>query len=210
MGKQSWRIIFSIFLIVLGVVALLGNLNLLPFAFASEQIVWMSLFGVVGLGFLAAFLSGPNENWWAAIPALTLIALAMLIGLPIFWAPLGGAMFLGMIGLSFWVIFAMAPRERWWAMIPGGTLASLAAVTLVAEWNGMASGGVLFIGLALTFLAVYLVMHMAWALWPAGILGIMGALILMGSGTQAALLFPALLIVIGGLLIYRSARARTQ
>ena len=208
MNNQLGRVLFAIFLIGLGVLALLSNLNLLPFSINNNQTFWLVVFAVIGLGFLATFLSEVQKNWWAIIPALTLLGLAMLVGMPVFWAASGGAMFLGMIGLSFLIIFLTGRQERWWAIIPGGALLSLAAVAVISETpaGGMASGGVLFLGLALTFLAVYLVMRLNWALWPAGVLGLMGSLILLGSGTLASLVFPAMLIVIGGFLIFRSSR----
>ncbi len=209
MGRQTWRILFSIFLIAMGVVFLLSNLHMLPFELNNNQIFWTAAFGVGGLAFVAAFLSSVNENWWAAIPGFTLLGLAAIIGLPALANVFGGAVFLGMIGLSFWVIFRVR-REVWWAVIPGGVLLTLAGVTLLAETDGFASGGFFFLGLALTFLVVYFLPtnagRMYWAIWPAGVLGVMGALIMTGAAGVARFIWPAVLILIGGLLVYRSAR----
>jgi hypothetical protein len=119
-------------------------------------------------------------------------------------------MFLGMIGLSFFIIFITGRHERWWAIIPGGVLLTLASVTLVSDQfgDGMAAGGIFFLGLAVTFLVVYLVMRMKWALWPAGALGLMGSFLMLGAGNLASFVFPALLIIVGGFLVFRATRPR--
>ncbi len=214
MGKQAGRIIFALFLIALGVIVLLSNLNVLAIDFNNNQLFWSVAFTVGGLAFLVAYMSSFQENWWAVIPGFTLLGIAALIGLPFFQSVYGGAMFLGMIGLSFWVIF-FTRREFWWAVIPGGVLLTLAAVTLMSETdNGFGAGGFFFLGLALTFLLVYYLPtaygRMRWAIWPAGVLGIMGALIMTGASGLARFVWPAVLIVIGGLLVMRAMRPRLQ
>lgn len=126
MEKQAGRILLSVFLIGIGVVALLGNLNMLPFDLYNDETLIAAVFGVVGLGFVLTFLLSIHSNWWAIIPGMTMLGLAGLIGIPYFQGELGGSLFLGCIGLSFWVIFLTSPREHWWAIIPGGVLATLA------------------------------------------------------------------------------------
>ena len=210
MNKQAGRIIFSIFLIGLGIVILLSNLNLLPFEFNNNEVFWMIAFAVGGVAFLATFISDTHENWWAAIPGFTLLGLGMLVGLPILRGVYGGAVFLGMIGLAFWAIY-LVRRDLWWAIIPGGALLTLAGVTLLADTDGMASGGFLFVGLALTFLIIYLLPtpqgRMRWAIWPAGVLGVMGVLIMSGASGAARFVWPAVLILGGGALVYRALRS---
>ena len=210
MGKQFGRIIMAIFLILVGVVALLSNLNMLPFDINNNQTFWLAAFGLGGLAFTAVFLSDARENWWAVIPGFTLIGLGLLIGFEPIWNDLGAAVFMGMIGLSFWVIFLTERKERWWAIIPAGVLTSLAGVIAVSSGpdGGVLAGSVLFFGIALTFLVVYAVLRQSWALWPAGILAILGALVLTGAGGAAAFVWPVLLILGGGWLILRSMRTR--
>jgi hypothetical protein len=213
MRRSNWQIIFAVFLIAAGLLFLLSNLGMLPFEINNNQIFWLAAFGIGGLAFLAAFVSDLQQNWWAAIPGLTLLGLAGLVGLPALTNVYGGAFFLGMIGLSFWLIFFIR-REFWWAIIPGGVLFTLAGVTLLGESNGLASGGLFFLGLGLTFLIVYLLPspsgRMRWAIWPAGVLGIMGALIMTGATGVAEFIWPALLIIIGGLLVFRAMRPRER
>jgi hypothetical protein len=214
MGRQAARILFSVFLILLGVVVLLSNLNVLPFSINNNQVFWLIVFAVAGLAFLAVYVTNARESWWAIIPALTLLGLAGLVGIPALQSQFGGAFFLGMIGLSFWVIY-LTRREMWWAIIPGGTLLTLAAVAGVSnEGSGFFTGGLFFLGLALTFLVVYLVPteagRMRWAIWPAGVLAVMGALVMTGAEGAAQLVWPLVLIAIGGFIVFRAFRTRAQ
>lgn len=211
MDKTSTRIIFSIFLIALGVVILLNNLNILPFDLNTSTIFWAAAFAVGGLAFLSAFLSNTREVWWAAIPGFTLLGLAGVIAMPQMWSEASGGLFLGMIGLSFLVIYVIR-RDFWWAVIPGGVLATLAVVALTSTRidEGTASGGLFFLGLAATFLVVYFLPtqegRMTWALWPASILGIIGMVILAGAGGIASYIFPLFLLGAGGFMILRAMR----
>lgn len=213
MKGTNWQVIFAIFLIAFGGLFLLSNLGMLPFFINTGSIFWMAAFSIGGLAFLAVLFSNIQENWWAAIPSLTLFGLAMLVGLPPLWSAHGGAFFMCMIGLSFWVIYFIR-RDHWWAIIPGGALFTLGGVIASASTDGMASGGILFLGLSLTFLIVYLLPtpsgQQSWAVWPASILGIMGALIMSGSNGVVRYIWPAILIVIGAMLILRARRSRER
>lgn len=214
MGRQGARILFSVFLIALGVIVLLSNLNIVPFSINNNDVFWLIVFAVAGAAFLAVYASNTRENWWAIIPSLTLLGLAGLVGLPVLQNQFGGGFFLGMIALSFWVIY-FTRREMWWAIIPGGALLTIAAVASMAnDANGLSSGGVLFLGLAATFLAVYLVPttegRMRWALWPAGIMCLMGLLILTGSGGAARFIWPLILILAGGFFVVRALRPKAE
>jgi len=193
-------------LILAGVFALLANLKVVPVSLMMRQPLVATMFAVGSLAFLAAFVTALRENWWAIIPSLVLGAIALLIAFPVFWGVAGGGLFLGMLALSFLIIFVTAPRERWWAIIPGGVMTTLTAISLITLGNGdgLIEGGMFFMGIGLTFALVFLVIRARWALWPAGILVGFGSLLLLGAGGIASLAFPALLIVLGGLLVFRA------
>jgi hypothetical protein len=215
MERIGFRIVLSVFLIGLGVVILLSNLNLVPWDITGMQWFWLLIFGGAGALFLAAFLSN-RENWWAVIPGFTLLGLAVLVSniIPRPYEELGGSLFLGMIGLSFLVIFAVR-RDFWWAIIPGGVLATLAMVAAASSFMaGMTVGAFFFLGLGATFLLVYLIPtghgRMTWAIWPASILGAMGVLMTLGMPNAGQYIAPIALIGFGGLLVFRALRSRAQ
>ena len=105
MKRENLGIMWGMLLIVVGLLALSQTFN-----FISTGTVWAVLWGIVfaiaGAGFIWWFLSDPEHVWWAAIPGMTLLAIAALIGFDQAGfadeqgAWLGG-LFLGSIGLSF-------------------------------------------------------------------------------------------------------------
>ncbi len=191
------------FRIVLGIMLLLGGglllLQTLGYLRNASELFWGGLFLLAGAAFLSMLV---NNQWWAAFPGMTLLALGVTILLPRPWDEFGGAVFLGGIGLSFVIVYLMERPSRWWAILPAGVLLTLAVVTLLPE-QGDFSAGVLFLGMALTFLAVALLTGMRWAYWPAGILGLMGVLLAASLGDVLNYLWATALILAGGLLLYR-------
>ena len=217
MRKNTGRILLSVILIIIGVAALLNNLGIisLPIVITGPNAIWALIFGLSALTFLFTFANDVTNNWWAIIPGMTLLGLTVLVG-GLFPAPLenwSGAFFLGCIGLSFWIIF-LVRRENWWAIIPGGTLVTVAIISGVAGTvNGFAVASTLFLGLAITFMVVYFFgnpggIRMQWAVYPAIVLGIMGALFLFGAGGIINILTPVAIILAGGYLIFRAIAKR--
>lgn len=209
----SSRIVWGALLIGTGSIFLLQNLNLLP----ENPAVWTLTFGAVSLYFFIGFLSSAGY-WWAAFPAFTFLALALVIwldGSPLRGqlAGLSGAVFLGTLGLSFIAVYLRAPRH-WWAIIPAGALLSIASVvvleTLVRDPGPVETGGVLFLGMGLTFLLVYVLpsagARQGWAVWPALALLLFGGLITAAATDLLNLLWPVVLIVVGLLVLARGLR----
>ena len=108
---------------------------------------------------------------------------------------------LGM-ALAFWIVY-LTGRRRWWAIIPAGVLTTIGILPVAAEWAGTVVAGILFGGIGLTFLLIYLLavprQGMTWALWPAAICIGIGLLVTV-LGTWANLAWPVLLII-GGLVV---------
>jgi len=207
MKRFDPRIVVGTLLILAGG---LGFLQAFGFLRDASDIFWGIVFLLVGGVFLAVFASGfSGGNWWAVIPGLVLAGIGVLILLPDSLDDLGGAIFLGAIGLSFWLVY-LSGRERWWAIIPGGVLVTLAVVTVVSNLSndGTASGGVFFLGLALTFLLVALLVGMRWAYWPAGALGVLGGFLFFESQIYLlSYLAAAALILVGVFIVLRSLRS---
>jgi hypothetical protein len=211
MKSSHFRVILGALLLVMGAVALLQNFHVLQFTGSIWGIFWAVVFMAGGAAFLTVLFNN-KQNWWAAIPGLTLVGLGAIIAIsilfPAFPGNITGAIFLAAIGAAFWVIYFLLP-ENWWAIIPGGTLVTLAVVTMTSDYNGDLSGGLFFVGLGITFglLALLPSNKMRWPWIPAGILTAMG-LIIAFSSLAGSLIWPVALILLGGFFIYRAVRLR--
>lgn len=190
-------------LVAFGVLFLLQNFGLFG---GVENLVFLILFGAGGLAFLYVFATN-QQQWWAVIPGFVLLGLGVLIGFGDKLGAWGGALFLGSIGLAFWVIYFIR-RDFWWAVIPGGVLVTLAIVAALGEnLPGTATGGIFFLGLALTFALVYLLpvegSRQRWAAIPALVLGILGLLLILSLGGIINYVWAIGLIVAGVYLLTR-------
>ena len=201
----------AILLIGVGILLLLQNFGILVGVVA---LIWSLIFAAGGLIFLYLFLTNRTQ-WWAIIPGFALLGLAALIALDEFLPrvgdALGGTIFLGGIGLAFWVIYFLN-REHWWAIIPGGVMFTVALVAgLDSVFEGAETGGVLFLGLGLTFGLLSLLPtpqgRMRWALIPAAVLLVMGLLITAATTGVLDFLFAAALILAGLYLLFRMFRS---
>jgi hypothetical protein len=201
------RILWGALLIFAGVVFLLQNLGL----FEGGDLFWAIVLGLGGLFFLSAFL--PNRaNWWALIPGFTLLSIALLIVLERFahsftqnW---GGSIVLGGIAVSFFAVY-LANRDNWWAIIPGGVMLTLAFVAgFDSAFGGFGGGGIFFLGMGLTFALLAVLQtpqgQMKWAWIPAGVLLLIGLLIMAASEAWAGLIWPVALILVGIFFVYRT------
>lgn len=206
------RTLWGILLILGGVLFLLDNLNIITFG----DIFWGFVLGIGGVGFLSVYFSD-RQHWWALIPGMTLLAVAVVVFLSILLPAvenlLGGAIVLGGIALSFILIY-LINQEHWWAIIPGGVLTTLALITLLDEaFTGIETGGILFLGLGLTFALVAILPNphgqMRWAYIPAGILFLMGLLIMATATQLINYLWPVALILVGLYFVFRTVLTRS-
>ena len=209
MKRMDVRILIGALLIAAGILFLLQTFNIIPDAWG---ILWTAAF-LVGSGIFFYVYVTDRQQWWALIPAMTLLGLAgtaivesYLPGI----SNLGGALFLGGIGLSFWIIY-FTNREFWWAIIPGGVLLTLAAVAGLEDYiDGDSGGGVFFMGLAITFLLVALLAKPResfwWAYIPAGVLFVMGVFLIGPLQSVFNYVWPVALILLGGILLFRNFR----
>ncbi len=210
------RVAWGVLLLAAGILALLQNFNVLP---GALNLLWTVLMGGAGLFFLYVYVAD-RANWWALIPGIILLDLAVVVALSLTrlalleaWA---GPLVLGGIGLSFWAVY-LARREHWWAIIPGGVLFTLAAVAGIDTVfqrmeRRVDTGGVFFVGLGLTFALVGLLPtprgRMRWAFIPALVLVIMGLFIFAAAEQLLNYLWPVALILFGLYLVFRTFRPR--
>lgn len=200
------RTFWGILLIAGGVLFLLQSLGLLLL-----DNLWPIVFGVPGIVFLYTFLTD-RDNWWAAIPGLTLLGLGALIAFEQLFPEAndvwGATIFLGSLALSFLAVYVRSAARQWWAIIPAGVLGTIAL--LVGFEPYLADGvftALFMLGLAATFALVYFLPtpseRMRWAIYPAAILGGIGALTLISATWLSRVLVPAAIIALGVYLILR-------
>ncbi|MEN4042517.1 MAG: hypothetical protein ROW52_06760 [Anaerolineaceae bacterium] len=209
MKWSYWRYFVGSGLLLMGVFALLQVFGVFPPYASFVEVVFGLLFAGGGFAFLSVLTAG-RQHWWAVIPGVALLSLAatILVGAfaPAIAGVIGGAIFLGGISLAFWLVYFLTP-SNWWAIIPAGTLLTLAGVTLVDGARDIETGGIFFLGLSLTFLALAIIpvdgKRMSWPLIPGGILFVMGVLILLAQTNLVNFVWPVALILIGLYLIVR-------
>jgi hypothetical protein len=197
MKRFDPRIIVGAALLMAGALLLAQTMGYLKNA---SDIFWGSLFLIGGVAFLSLLFGG---NWWAVFPGMSLLSLGVLILFGNRLGDLGGLVFLGGIALAFWLVY-LFDRSRWWSLIPAGVLSTLAVVSVLPGRIGaFETGGVFFLGLALTFLLVALAAKMRWAYYPAAVLGVLGVLTTVSLMNIANYIWAAVLIVAGGYLLFR-------
>lgn len=205
------RVVWGSLLILAGVVFLLQNL----FNFRLGDLFWGLLFALGGLIFISVFINN-RAQWWSLIPGFVLLGIAgtILVNsyLPGLQDILGGLFVLGGIGVAFLAVY-LADRRNWWAIIPAGVMLTLAVISMLDNvLGGSASGGLLFLGMALTFVVVALVPtprgRMNWAWYPAGILAVIGFIISVAASNLMGYVWPLILILGGLVLIYRTFVSR--
>ncbi|MFP4344439.1 MAG: hypothetical protein ACLFU8_07095 [Anaerolineales bacterium] len=213
MEDRKSSILLGIVLLVAGIIFLLMSLNVIA---VNQLLLWMTLFLTGGLAFLVVFFLN-REHWWPIIPGLTLLGLAALLGLnelvPAVADTWGPAFFMAFISLAFWFIYIYSRGDEWWAIIPGGVLFTIALIIGLSESvGGETIGGIFMVGLALTFLLVFLLPSPGgrpkWALIPAGILFIIGFFIIATAAALLIYIWPLIFLLGGLLLILRALMAR--
>ena len=204
----SSRLLWGVVLVIGGVLLLLDTFGI----FKGGSLFWTIVSGIAGLLFLSLYFTH-RDNWWALIPGIIFLALSTMIGLNSFLpgfsdSNLGGTIILGGIALSFLLVY-LAERGNWWAIIPAGVITTIAVVAVLdTNTSNIASGGIFFLGLGITFAIVAVlptsVGQMRWAWIPAGILGLIGMLILVAAENLINYIWPSALILAGLILLIRS------
>lgn len=208
--KGNYRVIFGLLLILAGVLLGLQQLNLLPGGWSD--VFSAILFGTGFVFFLSTYL-GKRSQWWAALLSFIFLGLTLTNLSDIFLPQLGdlsGSLFLFMIGLGFLFVYYI-DRIMWWAIIPGGVMLSLTAVTLaegVFRVRGIEPGGLLFLGLGLTFLALTFLnvegQPLSWAIYPALGLLVFGFFITLEEAYVWNYIWPLLIILLGAYFLLGS------
>ncbi|MDH5606276.1 MAG: hypothetical protein OEY93_05265 [Anaerolineae bacterium] len=207
------RTTLGILLIIGGILSLLQTLNILQGQLSDT--IWGVLFGAAGLYFILMFVRN-SGTWWPIIPGAILLSLAVVSLSSLFLggvlSDIEGLIILGSLGLSFLLIF-LTNRVQWWAVIPGGVLLTVGVISWIDETGaaGVGSETVLFLGLGLTFLLLYLVPtpvgRIGWAIFPAAALLLVGAFVgYADNEVVGKILGPAGILLAGLVLLVSSLR----
>jgi hypothetical protein len=201
-------ILWGSVLVIGGVLLLLDTTGV----FKGGALFWTIVLGIVGILFLWFYFTN-RDHWWSLIPGIILLGISATIGLTSFLPGFDetnyvGTIILGSIALSFLLVY-LGNRNNWWAIIPAGVMATIAVVaTLSVVTSGLASGGIFFVGLGITFALVAVfpnpIGQMRWAWIPAGILGILGLILFVASETYLNYVLPIAVLLVGIYLIIRS------
>jgi hypothetical protein len=203
-------ILWGSLLVAGGIALLLENMDISHIG----GLIWGIVLGIAGLLFLSVYFEN-RVNWWSLIPGVSLFSFgfAAILGFisPSVYELVGGSLVLGGIGLSLFLVY-LVNRENWWAIIPAGVLATLAVVSIIDAGNyDVDTGGIFFVGVGLTFILVAILPtpfgRMMWAFIPALIMLVMGTLI--SSQRQDIMLYvwPVLIILVGGYLVFRAVKS---
>ncbi len=210
MERTDRRWILGALLVVAGILFLLQNLGIFNF----DNSIWGFLFALGGLAFLWVVVNN-RAHWWALIPGMVLLGIGGLILMGIYFpssaALYGGPFFLGMISLSFWLIYFLH-NDLWWAVSPAGVMLTIAAVAGLGQiYTGVEIGGVLFLGMGLTFLLLSVIPtpqgRMRWPLIPGIVLVLFGVIIGSTSSTAMRFFWPVVLILAGIFIFFRRSPA---
>jgi hypothetical protein len=204
---------FALILIATGVLVLLQTTGVVTGDIG--QVISLVLLAALGIFFTTLYFPARRQWFWVAL------------GLGCFSFALGNAVtfiqaldesyrqvvVLVGLGISILSIY-LHNRMNWWAMFPAGLLISLGANQWVEQsYPDFASGGVLVIGLGLSFLVLYLVPtpvgRLKFALLPAVILLAIGAAIVIGQPYNISdYLLPGLILLAGVALIVVTTRKK--
>lgn len=204
--KNNWRLLLGGLLVLVGIAALLDSLSIIPFG----GLLWGTLFGLGGVAFIV-YLLQHRQAWWAIIPGVILIGLGIMILFsslfPNFQGEVGGFIFFAAISLAFIIVYVMN-NHFWWAIIPAGVMASLALTVLVEGLTTFDGGGILLLGMAVTFALLTVLPGMTgnrqWPLIPAGILFVVSIFALFEKFDLSSLIWAVILIAGGAFLVIRS------
>lgn len=213
--QRDYRTLFGVLLIVAGALLALQQFGYLQGDW--NDALFAGLWALGSLYFYDQYRQN-KAHWWFGLVAFILGGLAVTNALDLIVPPvgdvLGGGIFLGAIGAGFLIVYRRNPTN-WWAIIPAGTLFSLALISMVNDLPfelPFDSGGILFIGLGLTFLTLTQITvngeKLSWGFFPAIPLFALGLFVAFGSAASWNLIWPTALVLLGACFLIEAIRKR--
>ncbi len=193
-----------------GILLILMNLDWLDFASPQIEYVLSGMLLVGGIAF-AWFYVANRSNWWQFIPSCTCLSLAAMLymtTLPSFNPRLSAAVLLWGMAISFLLVYVTDPRDRWWGIVMAGLMFVLGLITFVSSSDIAIEllGGILFGGLGLVFLYLFLQgdkSHFWWAPIPGVVMLLYGLFAFMHTRSEPWLAdywttwWPGILVALG-------------
>jgi hypothetical protein len=127
--KEKWMLIVSYIFLAIALLLMLLELNILGDAWVATFVL-----GSIALPFLYVYFSTGQTQWWALIPAYTLLSVGIMVPMletGILSDELVPAYVFSVIALPFCVVY-LRNRENWWALIPAGIMIIMALAFLMA------------------------------------------------------------------------------
>lgn len=213
--QRDYRTLFGVLLIGAGALLALQQFGYLQGDW--NDALFAGLWALGSLYFYDLYRQN-KAQWWFGLVAFILGGLAVTNALDLILPPvgdvIGGGLFLGAIGVGFIIAYRRSP-ENWWALIPAGTLFSLALISILNDLPldlPFDPGGILFIGIGLTFLALTQITangeKLSWAFFPAIPLFALGMFVSFGRAETWNLIWPSLLVLVGAYFLIEAIRKR--
>ena len=200
MNNRKAYLVIGMLIIILGIIALLGNLNIFP--------NWDHFLGgallLSAAGFFVYIYQRNTSHWALLLPCFVLAALGAGVVFAQFFparADLIGSFLFFSVFAFFAYVFLLDDRH-WWAVTPAGFSFSLGTLILVNSLHLVNSdyGGVILLsGVGLTFLYLWGLhrggLTFRWAIWPAAAFFALALIVYfdrtewLGSGVLLSILF---------------------
>ena len=213
MTNKNQGIILGVVIIVIGCVALLSNIGVLPF---FKNLFWTGFFLLLAYAFYYAY-KREKKRWWAlGISGISLFLAFVFIFevFPFLPNDLLGVILFWYIAVIFITVYARN-QQQWWAIIPAGTFITLGVIVLTDSLRLLDNdldAFIFFLGIGLTFGFLYGIKDdknkLQWAKYPAVIITLFSFFLLMteGSSIFSDILLPIGLVTLGVIMLYNNWR----
>jgi hypothetical protein len=215
MNNRKAYFVAGTVIMILGIIALLGNLNIFP----HWDHFWGGALLLSAAGFFFYIYQRNTSRWALLLPCFVLAALGVGVVMGQFFPEHTDliASFLFFSVCAFFIYVFLLADRYWWAVTLAGFSFSLGTLILVNSFNLVDSGygGVILLsGVGLTFLYLWGLhrggLTFRWAIWPAAAFFAL-ALIVYFNRTEwlgSGVLLSILLILIGGRLVLNTVKSR--